>query len=185
MKRSLSVAAILAAGALLATAGSEARAQEAGCPSCGKCPPPFKWYAEKPPCIIFKHACPRPVCDPCHLEHYGYYQTCWRPWNFPPDWSHCPTPPPGVVLPAPPYPPYTPKSAYPRSIVPDLKDNRKDELPTPRVEPTASMAPAAATPRLVAIPTVLTPAPVTTAPPLATTPMTVTTPPMFRISTVR
>jgi hypothetical protein len=50
------------------------------------------------------------VCDPCTLEHFGYYATCWAPWPYPPDWSHCPTPPPGAVLPPPPYPPYTPRT---------------------------------------------------------------------------
>lgn len=148
MKRWLSAAAVLAAGAILGLTGGEVRAQGAGCASCGKCPPPFKWYAEKPPCIIFKHACPRPVCDPCSLEHYGYYQTCWRPWSYPPDWSHCPTPPPGVVLPAPQYPPYTPKSPYIRPVVPDAKELRKDDLPAPRAapvepEPTVSARPVA------------------------------------------
>jgi hypothetical protein len=89
-----------------------------GCASCAsglpgcltKCPPPFIHHYEGPPKLKYKKACPRPVCDPCNLEHYGYYQTCWAPWPFPPDWSHCPVPPPGAVLPPPAIPPYTPKA---------------------------------------------------------------------------
>jgi hypothetical protein len=57
---------------------------------CGQCPPPFIHYAERPPKIKFKHTCPRPVCEPCQMEHYGYYQTCWCAWPFPTDLRHCP-----------------------------------------------------------------------------------------------
>src|SRR4051812_47421737 len=69
-----------------------ARAGDCGdCATCASCvithpcPPPFIHFFENPPCIKYKHACPRPVCDPCNLPHYGYYQTCWQPWPFPPD----------------------------------------------------------------------------------------------------
>jgi hypothetical protein len=63
-----------------------------------KCPPPFVHCQEGPPRLRFKCACPKPVCDPCNLDHYGYYQTCWRPWSFPPDARHCPDPLPTVEL---------------------------------------------------------------------------------------
>jgi len=63
-----------------------------------KCPPPFVHCQEGPPRLRFKCACPKPVCDPCNLEHYGYYQTCWRPWSFSPDARHCPEPLPSVEL---------------------------------------------------------------------------------------
>jgi len=63
-----------------------------------KCPPPFVHCQEGPPRLKFKCACPKPVCDPCNLEHYGYYQTCWRPWSFPPDARHCPEALPSVVI---------------------------------------------------------------------------------------
>jgi hypothetical protein len=105
-------------GALLSVAlwagllfGSAASAQAPqGCSSCqsgescgycnGKpCPPWVKYRFEGPPRIKFKHGCPRPLCNPCDLPHYGYFQTCWQPWPFPPDWSHCPTPPPGTMVP--------------------------------------------------------------------------------------
>jgi hypothetical protein len=63
-----------------------------------KCPPPFVHCQEGPLRLRFKCACPKPVCDPCNLEHYGYYQTCWRPWSFPPDTRHCPEALPSVVV---------------------------------------------------------------------------------------
>ena len=62
------------------------------------CPPPFVHCQEGPPNIKYKHACPRPVCNPCDLPHYGYFQPCWRPWPFPPDWSHCPEVPPAALI---------------------------------------------------------------------------------------
>jgi hypothetical protein len=45
-----------------------------------------------PPKLKFKKMCPKPVCNPCCLLHYGYFATCWHPWPFPPDFSHCPYP---------------------------------------------------------------------------------------------
>ena len=98
--------------AVLVACRSGARAQDGGadCGSCGNgccgmvnkghCPPKFIHYMERPPCIKYKCACPKPVCDPCHLPHFGYYQPCWQPWPFPPDWSHCQVPPPGALVPA-------------------------------------------------------------------------------------
>ena len=65
----------------------------------GRCPPYYKHHYEGRPKIKFKHGCPRPICDPCNLPHYGYFQTCWHPWPFPPDWSHCVVPPPGALVP--------------------------------------------------------------------------------------
>jgi hypothetical protein len=32
------------------------------------------------------------------LPHWGFYETCWSPWPFPPDWTHCPTPPPAAFV---------------------------------------------------------------------------------------
>jgi hypothetical protein len=97
-------------GAALALGLGTARpAQAQGCASCGTgscgtsscgghcgfgsnlhCPPPLVHCMERPPHIKWKCVCPRPVCDPCTLEHYGYYQTCWCPWPYPPDLRHCP-----------------------------------------------------------------------------------------------
>jgi hypothetical protein len=48
---------------------------------------------EGPPKLKFKKACPKPVCDPCTLPHAGYYEACWNPWPWAPDWSHCALPP--------------------------------------------------------------------------------------------
>jgi len=115
------------------TCGSDSCAQtscpdKACAPKKYQCPPPYFWYTEGPPRLRFKKACPRPVCDPCNLEHYGYYQTCWRPWAYPPDWSHCPVPPPGVVLPPPATPPYAPR------IYPQPTRSGGNELPAPRPE---------------------------------------------------
>ena len=32
------------------------------------------------------------------LPHAGYWRTCWQPWPYPPDWSHCCAPPSSVAL---------------------------------------------------------------------------------------
>jgi hypothetical protein len=62
------------------------------------CPPPYQHCVEGPPCIHWKCGCPRPVCNPCDLPHWGYYDKCWTPWPFPPNWTHCPTPPPAAFV---------------------------------------------------------------------------------------
>jgi hypothetical protein len=118
--------ALLGAPSLFAQCSGGSCAAAGGCASCstaggcapcrGTCPPPVIHYYEGPPKLKFKKACPRPVCDPCTLEHYGYYQTCWAPWPFPPDWSHCPVPPPGAVLPLPAVPPFTPRTRLPDRV---------------------------------------------------------------------
>lgn len=73
--------------------------------SCGSgycqthhCPPRFEHCMEEPPCIHFKCGCPRPVCNPCDLPHWGYFDKCWTPWPYPPSWTHCPTPPPAAFV---------------------------------------------------------------------------------------
>jgi hypothetical protein len=65
-------------------------------PHCQKfhCPPHLKHCAEGPPHICFERGCPKPICCPCNMPNWGYYQTCWTPWPWPPDWSHCPVQPP-------------------------------------------------------------------------------------------
>jgi hypothetical protein len=73
-------------------------------PCCQRthCPPPLHHCMERPPCIKFKCGCPRPVCCPCNNPNWGYYQPCWVPWPWPPDWSHCPVAPPAsLVIPGP------------------------------------------------------------------------------------
>jgi hypothetical protein len=79
------------------TAGPAAYA-DPGCQGPCHCPPHYYWWQEGPPRIKIKRACPRPICPPCQLEHWGYYETCWRAWPFPPDWSHCPTPPAAAMI---------------------------------------------------------------------------------------
>jgi hypothetical protein len=65
--------------------------------SCFHCPPPLKHCMEGPPKICFKHGCPKPVCTPdCSTPNWGYFQPCWRPWPWPPDYSHCPGPTPAA-----------------------------------------------------------------------------------------
>jgi len=79
--------------------------QDCGGTACHRhhCPPPFKHCQLGPPCICVKKGCPLPVCPPgCDTPNWGYYQPCWRPWPWPPDWSHCGYPvPSGMVGPCP------------------------------------------------------------------------------------
>jgi hypothetical protein len=77
------------------------------------CPPCYCHCAEYPPKIKFCWGCPKRVCPPCTLEHFGYYQTCWQPWPFPPDWSHCPVPPCGALVAGGPPGPVMPDTAAP------------------------------------------------------------------------
>ncbi len=84
----------------------------AQCNSCGRsttgcsvsfcqthhCAPPLRHCQEGPPRIHWSHGCPRPICDPCTMPNWGYSDTCWQPWPFPPDWSHCPTVPPAALV---------------------------------------------------------------------------------------
>jgi hypothetical protein len=96
--------------ALLLTLPAAASGQEgcasgcgvpAGCaPACHSrpCPPPYRHIQEGPPRIRIKCGCPHPVCPPCELQHWGYFQTCWRPWPWPPNWSHCPQPNPAALV---------------------------------------------------------------------------------------
>jgi hypothetical protein len=64
-----------------------------GCVTCGLfhigCKMPTACYT-RTTCFHYKCVCPKPICNPCNLEHFGYYPTCWQPWPFPPDYSHCP-----------------------------------------------------------------------------------------------
>ena len=124
-EKSRSRLAIALGGLALLVAGGSAKAGgEIFC----HCPPPLRWCSEQAPCIKFKCACPRPVCDPCDLQHYGVFATCWHPWPFQPNWSHCQSPPPGAVLPPPAYPPYAPRAPQERRADPV----KEGEFPAPR-----------------------------------------------------
>jgi hypothetical protein len=70
-----------------------------GCCCHERCPPAYIHCQEGPPKIKWKCGCPRPVCDPCNLAHFGYYRPCWLAWPYPPDWSHCYSPPPSELPP--------------------------------------------------------------------------------------
>jgi hypothetical protein len=99
-------------------------------PSClgwFNCPPPYKHCMEGPPCICFKCGCPKPVCCPANAPNWGYFQTCWRPWPWPPDWSHCYGAPPASQL----IPPLA--NAYMTPVNPS--GEAPGTLPTPRMVP--------------------------------------------------
>ena len=70
---------------------------ESCCP-CTHCPPGLYHCTEGRPCIKFKKGCPRPICNPCNRPNWGYFQPCWVPWPWPPDWSHCPVQPPAATV---------------------------------------------------------------------------------------
>ena len=131
MSRTWRAGSLALAGVALLTIGPAARAGD--CCDNWHCPPKFVHCMERPPCPCYKCMCPRPVCNPCQLPHAGYYRTCWQPWPWPPDWSHCPAPPPSVKLP-PPLPPLLPGhlTPLPATTPPDLHAPRK-------VEPTAAV----------------------------------------------
>jgi hypothetical protein len=68
------------------------------CGAWQHCCPKTCFTREKSPCINFRCICLKPICQPCVLEGFGYYPTCWRPWPFPPNYCPCPVPPPGALV---------------------------------------------------------------------------------------
>ena len=107
------------------------------------CPPAFKICSEGPPRLHWTTGCPHPVCNPCDLPHWGFYETCWSPWPFPPNWTHCPVMPPAAMVTLNPYvdpralPPVTvPRSGFgspqPGATYPMPMPGGVDELNTPR-----------------------------------------------------
>lgn len=127
-----SFAAVAAAACLFA--GATARAGEGQSGNCCNhcCPPYMKHCFEGAPKIKFKHGCPKPICDPCNLPHFGYYQTCWSPWPFPPDWSHCRVQPTSTMVP--PHPGRPPVAADQGNVLPN------EQGPIPRTYNNMSMA---------------------------------------------
>jgi hypothetical protein len=95
------------------------------------CPPPFCHTQEGPPCIKYKCGCPRPVCNPCDLPHYGYFQPCWRPNPFAPDFSHCPSVPPAALVTPTPLQPSTPPVGEPEAPIPPSPKKTPETLPQP------------------------------------------------------
>jgi hypothetical protein len=105
------------------------------------CPPYFFHYFEGAPKLKFKRGCPRPICDPCNLPHFGYYQTCWAPWPYPEDWNHCPTPTPSQMLPPPEKPLFAPRVAVPMERQPDREVPRQPAEPRQSEEPRQPVKP--------------------------------------------
>jgi hypothetical protein len=62
------------------------------------CPPAWRHCMEGPPRIRWQCGCPLPICNPCYAPNWGYFQTCWTPWPWPQDWSHCPVTPPAAYV---------------------------------------------------------------------------------------
>jgi hypothetical protein len=146
LKHGWGAAALLLAGLTAAAWSDTARADGGACPaggcatgscetggcatgncgSCLTCCPKYYFTIEKAPKICFKTVCSKPVCDPCNIEGNGYYPTCWRPWAYPPNYSHCPVPPPGVLASQPP-----PLMAAP-GVTTGSDLRQSDPLPAPR-----------------------------------------------------
>ncbi len=141
LKKGWGAAALVLAGLTAAAWPNAARADGASCPAgscetggcatgnCGSsftCCPKYHFTIEKAPKICFKSVCSKPICDPCNIEGNGYYPTCWRPWAFPPDYRHCPVPPPGVLASQPP-----PLIAEP-AVTTGTNPGHGDLLPAPR-----------------------------------------------------
>jgi hypothetical protein len=99
---------------------------------CEKCPPPYIHYQPGPPCLKYKHACPKPVCGPCDLEGWGYYQNCWRPWPWPAHYAHCGAPGPEAAI--------QPNRGIASPTMPGVTGTQapsRETLPSPRpIEPT-------------------------------------------------
>src|SRR5262245_34934694 len=89
----------LAAAAALVASRAQALPPEGFCCQHYHCPPPYYHCAERGPCICIHKGCPKPVCNPCDLYQWGYYETCWRPWPYPPEWGHCPVQPYAATVP--------------------------------------------------------------------------------------
>jgi len=70
------------------------------CYSCQRfhCPPGLKHCQEGPPHIHIHRGCPKPICNPCQNPNWGYFEPCWNPWPWPPDYSHCRVPPPAASV---------------------------------------------------------------------------------------
>ena len=110
-------------------------------PSCGQscqwlhCPPGLKHCQEGPPCIHWHCGCPHPICNPCDLPHFGYWETCWYPWPHPP--TACPTPTPASMVSLNPYlnpnmPPHDPRQPRNATNLGGAYPAPQGTAPTPR-----------------------------------------------------
>ena len=128
-------------------------AQQPGCATCPTfsiyscaphcqshhCPPAYKHCYEGPPHIHWHRGCPHPVGNPCEMPHWGYFEACWTPWPYAPNWSHCPTLPPAAYVNLHPYgsttlpPQYAPRPMFlPPSVTPMPNGGPPEELLPPR-----------------------------------------------------
>jgi hypothetical protein len=82
-----------------------------GCCGPKHCCPKTVICVPKIPRMKFERVCaPKPLCNPCELENYGYFDTCWRCWSSPPNFSHCVVPPASMVVDGPVAAPMLPPS---------------------------------------------------------------------------
>ena len=101
------------------------------CPSCKVfCCPHYKHQTEGGPRICFWPCCGRPVNNLCvnPAPNWGYYQTCWSPWPWGPDWSHCPVQPPASLV----WPPGAPEVLPSPNRPPTRQVPPGSVLPAPR-----------------------------------------------------
>ncbi len=115
------------------------------------CPPAYKHCYEGAPHIHYTRGCPHPICNPCDLPHWGFYETCWTPYPWPANFAHCPTPPPAtfvtmhpvanpqMIPPVRTYQPgttfQTPGVAPPPTFPMSVGDPEEIRLPAPRPQP--------------------------------------------------
>jgi hypothetical protein len=106
---------------------------QVGCATCPHthCPPCVVHCMKGPPKIKWKKGCPLPLCCPCDAPNWGYHQPCWRPWPWPPDWSHCPYPVPAAQV--------TPCPQSALGVQHGATNEVAPTLPTPRTLPNNSM----------------------------------------------
>ncbi len=102
----------------------------------------YVFCTPQPPNLAFPTVCGKGVCDPCTWDHFGYHNTCWAPWGFPPSLGHCPTPQLAAVVPS-----YTPRVEYFSS---DLRDQQPG-LPAQTAPPVQQELPPPA-PRMSSMP---------------------------------
>ena len=67
-----------------------------GCKPC-PCPGPYVHCTPEMPCMKYKCACGKPLCNVCDIQGYGYYPTCWRPWDVALNYR-CPVPTPTQLV---------------------------------------------------------------------------------------
>jgi hypothetical protein len=123
--RRLGAAGLAWAMLLTATPASFGQAMLGGpcCQGCNEgcnrwdCPPKYKYCQEGPPCIWVQCGCPRPVCCPIDAPNWGYFPTCWRPYPWGPNWSHCyGMPPAAQIVPPLSHGEYTPPGEPPTQL---------------------------------------------------------------------